>query len=65
MKYDNAEFELTKEYAQKLRMKRERLKTATQTKKNLFITLITTYGLLHNEHSLGLVEKVVTLENIF
>lgn len=64
MKYYNAEFELTKEYAQKLRIKRERFKTATETKKNLFITLITTYGLLHNEHSLGLVEKVITLEDM-
>lgn len=65
MKYYNAEFELTKEYAQKLRMKRERFKNATGTKKHLFLTVITTYGLIHNEHSLGLVEKVVTLDEMF
>lgn len=64
MKYYNAEFELTKAYAQKLRIKREQFKTATKTKKNLFITLITTYGLMHNEHSLGLVEKVITLDDM-
>ncbi|MCU0374585.1 MAG: AAA family ATPase [Chitinophagaceae bacterium] len=64
MKYYNAEFELSKAYAQNLRIKRERFKSVTDTKKNLFITLITTYGLIPNEHSLGLVEKVVTLEDM-
>jgi AAA+ ATPase superfamily predicted ATPase len=65
MKYYNAEFEITKEYAQKLRIKRERFKTATETKKHIFITLVTTYGLITNEHSLGLVEKLITLDDLF
>lgn len=65
MKYYNAEFEVTKDYAQKLRIKRERFKTATGTKKHIFITLVTTYGLLTNEHSLGLVEKLITLDDFF
>ena len=64
MKYYNAEFELSKAYAQNLRMKRERFKSVTETKKNLFITLITTYGLIPNEHSLGLLEKVVSLDDM-
>ncbi len=65
MKYYSAEFEITKDYAQKLRIKRERFKTATETKKHIFITLVTTYGLIHNEHSLGLVEKVISLDDLF
>jgi acyl carrier protein len=29
------------------------------------LTMITTFGLKHNMHSLGLVEKVLALEDLF
>ncbi|MDZ4681631.1 MAG: hypothetical protein SH848_10680 [Saprospiraceae bacterium] len=37
----------------------------TQTRKHLMLTMVTTFGLKHNLHSLGLVEKVLTLEDLF
>ena len=36
----------------------------TKSKKNIHFTLVTTFGLKHGEHS-GVVQKVVTLENLF
>ncbi len=65
MKFYDSEFTLTKQYADTLRKKRELLKTESKTKKHIFITLITTYGLIENQHSLGLIDHVVTLEDLF
>lgn len=65
MKYYGAEYSVTKEYAQQLRLRREKFKMATGSKKLMLLTLITTYGLLPNEHSLGLIDKVVTLDELF
>ena len=42
----------------------ELLATITKSKKNIHFTLVTTFGLKHNEHS-GVVQKVVTLEDLF
>ncbi len=38
---------------------------ATKTKKRLEITLVTTFGIQHNQHSLGTIEKVLTLDTLF
>ncbi len=65
MKFYDGEFTLSKQYADALRKKRELLKTESKTKKHIFITLITTYGLIQNQHSLGLVDHIVTLEDLF
>ncbi len=34
-------------------------------KKHLMIVLISTFGMEHNKHSLGLVEKILTLDDLF
>lgn len=65
MKFLEDDFYLTKEYAQKLRKRREGFRKITKTKKQLFTTLITTYGIKHNEHSLGLIDNVMILDDLF
>jgi hypothetical protein len=35
------------------------------TKKQVFFTFISTYGLMQNEHSRGLVDKELTLNDLF
>lgn len=40
-------------------------RTIAQNRKHLVLATITTFGLKHNMHSLGLVEKVLTLEDLF
>ncbi len=65
MKFYDAPFEITKQYADSLRDKREIFKTNTKTKKNIFITLITLYGVKQNEHSLSIVSNEVVGDDLF
>ncbi len=37
----------------------------TGTKKQIFIVVITTFGLLNNKHSLGLVDNVLDMNALF
>ena len=65
IKFYNDEYTVTKDYAKKLRTKRTVFQTTTKTKKYLSWAMISTYGVKHNQHSLGLVEHSVTLEDLF
>ena len=65
IKYYNDEFTLSKEEAEKLRRKRTIFKEVSKTQKQLFIVLITTFGLIPNKHSIGLVDQVVTMDDLF
>lgn len=65
LKFYNTEFTISKDYAATLRKKRTIFKNNTQTKKQLFWTILTTFGLDHNEHSLGLVDQVMTMDKLF
>jgi uncharacterized protein len=40
-------------------------KQETKTKKTLFLTLITTFGVQKNSHSIGLIQNELTMENLF
>ncbi len=64
-KFYNTEFSITKEYAQKLRNKIQVFQTSTGTRKQLFLVVITPFGLKHNKHSLGLVNNDVKVEVLF
>lgn len=37
----------------------------TKTKKHTFLSMITTFGLVQNEHSPGLVDQVLELDDLF
>jgi len=65
MKFYNDTISITKEYAEKLRNRRSAFQYFTKTKKFLFTTLITTYGLNVNQHSLGLIDHVITMDQLF
>jgi uncharacterized protein len=65
IKFSTDEFVITKEYAEKLRKKLRVFKTESKTKKSLFFTLISTYGVQKNAHFLGLVQNSLTLEDLF
>lgn len=57
IKFYNGTFTITKDYAKKLRNKIQVFKEATQTKKQIFLTMITSLGLKSNMHSVGLVDN--------
>ncbi|MEZ5038870.1 MAG: ATP-binding protein [Saprospiraceae bacterium] len=65
IKFHNKTFTLSKSTAEKLREKKEIFEEATGTHKQLFISLITTLGLKPNEHSIGLIDQVLQLDDLF
>jgi hypothetical protein len=65
IKFYNHEISLTEAEASNIRQKVAIFKAATGTRKYIMVTMITVYGLKHNKHSLGLVENVLTLEDMF
>jgi len=65
MKFYGSEYELSKKEAEVLRKRREIFRTKTATKKYLINTLVTTYGLKANQHSAGIIDKVVVLDQLF
>jgi uncharacterized protein len=60
-KYYEAEFEVTKAYAAQLRTRKMAFKTTTQTKKNVFTTLITNQPIKPNEYSLEAVDVCISV----
>ena len=65
IKFYDAPFTITKDYAAKLRLAIAKFRTATKTRKSLFLTMITTYGLQKNVYSGELVQNEITLDNLF
>lgn len=65
LKYSAAPFVIDKEYGKKLRHKKHSFATQTGTRKALFTTLVTTYGVKKNSHSLGIVDSEVTVDSLF
>jgi uncharacterized protein len=65
IKWAANEYILTKSYAADLRKKTALFKHYSATNKQVFLTLITTFRLVKNEHSLGLVDKELSLECLF
>jgi len=65
IKFYNEVFSLTKSYATKLKEKLSAFKTHTKTKKQIFWTLISTFGISPNQHSLGLIDSVLDMDVLF
>lgn len=65
IKFYDGVFTISKDYAQKLRQKVQIFKETTQTKKQVFLTMITALGLKSNIHSVGLVDNDFGSEILF
>ncbi len=65
MKFYGKEYEFSKKEAEILRKRREDFREKTKTKKYLINTLITTYGLKTNENTVGIIDKVILMEQLF
>ncbi len=65
MKFSEAEFTIDADYAKKLRQKKDVLINMTKTKKNIFITMITTFGITSNSHSNDIISNSLTMECLF
>jgi hypothetical protein len=64
IKYSNKPFIITKKYEEELQNKVDRFIDETKTHKSVMLTMLTTYGIEHNEHS-GHVQKELTLDDLF
>jgi uncharacterized protein len=64
MKFVNDDFRMTESYSTQLRQRREAFRRVSKTKKMLFNTLITTYGLKNAENS-AQIDHVLTIEKLF
>ncbi len=64
MKFSLSEFEIDRQYDEYLRHRRELFRNFTSTKKSLYITLITTYGIKRNQYW-GNVQSEVRAEDLF
>ena len=64
MKYSLSEFVIDAEYEQKLRNKKSAFINATNTRKAVHLTMVTTFGIKANAHS-GIVQNEITLEDLF
>jgi uncharacterized protein len=65
MKFSINTFVIDKSYAEDLQRKVGVFKTATETRKSVFLTLITTFGLAKNEYAGSLVQKSLTMDALF
>jgi uncharacterized protein len=64
IKWANAEYVITKVYAKELRMKMTLFRHYSQTKKQVFFTFMSTYGVVKNENW-GMIDKELTLDALF
>ncbi|MCU0469870.1 MAG: AAA family ATPase [Arcicella sp.] len=65
IKYHSQPYTLTKEYAEKLRQKLWRFQAITKTNKQINWVMISNFGLVKNQYSLGLVINDFRLEDLF
>jgi uncharacterized protein len=65
MKYSINPFEIDKKYNADLRNKIGVFKDETKTRKSVFLTMITTFGIRQNMHSLGLIQNSITMNDLF
>lgn len=65
MKFSNNTYTISKKCADELRTKAHLFKSSTKTNKNVFITMVTTYGLNENEHSLELIQNSLKMDCLF
>jgi AAA+ ATPase superfamily predicted ATPase len=64
MKYVAREFTIDKRYADELVNKREVFRDETQTRKDIHLTMVTTFGVKQNAHS-HLIQSEVTIDDLF
>lgn len=65
IKFSNTEYEVTKRDTKNLENKKRVFQYHTKTKKHLFVSLITTYGVVENANRLNSIDQVVVLNQLF
>jgi len=64
-KFYNETVSINKAYAASMRQKMQIFRKSTKTKKQLFWTVISTFGVTHNQHSIGLIDTDFNMNILF
>jgi AAA+ ATPase superfamily predicted ATPase len=65
IKFSQDVYSITKAYRGELEKKVSAFRTVSKTRKSVFLTMITTFGLEQNVHSIGFVQNIIKLEDLF
>jgi len=65
MKFSEQEFVISKSYLEDIRKKRREFENEMASRKNIFITFVTTYGVKQNEHSNNIMDNQVKMDALF
>jgi AAA+ ATPase superfamily predicted ATPase len=65
MKFYNTEYALDKKYAHEITAKVNTFLKTNKTKKSIFVTFITTHGLVNNQYKRQLVQNELTINDLF
>ncbi len=65
MKYSESEYLITNAYAGELKRKKETFKRETKTKKTVFVTMLTTFGVQQNKYFHGYADNQLTMDALF
>ncbi|MDX2250370.1 MAG: ATP-binding protein [Bacteroidia bacterium] len=65
IKFYAAEYTIDKAAAMKYRNRIAKFKETSHTRKQVFLTMITTFGIKENPYSLGLVDSALTMDDLF
>ena len=65
LKFYNATFSIDSKYLNELRDKIAYFKEKSKTKKGVYLTMITSYGITSNAQSLSIVENSLTMDSLF
>jgi len=65
IKFSTDQFVIDKKYAEEFEKKINVFKTQTKTKKSIFPTMITTYGVVKNSHYSSLIQAEVLMKDLF
>lgn len=65
IKFTQEQFTLTKAIKENIEKKVNAFKEETRVSKTIFPTLITTFGLKENIHSIGFIQNVITMDDLF
>jgi hypothetical protein len=65
MKFSEGQFTIDKAYAAELRQKRDTFRRISGTRKNIYLTLVTTFGIVDNAYAKELVANSVLADELF
>jgi hypothetical protein len=65
VKFHNTEYEVSEVYARQLLDKASVFKEQTRSKKNVFITMLSVFGVKKNEHYLMAVTNQLLIDDLF